>query len=248
MLCPGCDSFFWPSQILRKNVKSLDGVDIAYDVHCPYCRTLAGRMFWGKLLPAQTGAQDGAAEAPGASAADTRDAAAHKSRSKLRRQKERRTRERRSGDRRGEDRRTQSLPFPNPEARKGERRQVDRRAQDRRQNERRLNDRRDDTDAAPVVAQPPEGERPSPVDVAPAPRAAETAPPTPDAAPGNESGNRLNVVIGEKAAQKAETPSPNPKKGGTTAHNSRRAGQSGYTGSSVQSGGGYGGVRGVSKV
>lgn len=137
MFCPNCNEYVLVSQIVRRDVKALGEVDVSYDAICPFCNTFMGRMFWGKLLPPSS-----AANQP-ENRPELQDVMEGEHRRGERRKLERRARERRRGERRQADRRGEpSADYTGPERRKGERRQEERRRDERRSLERRSLERR----------------------------------------------------------------------------------------------------------
>lgn len=146
MVCPECGGSWSAKEIIKVNIRGFERVDIVYDVLCPRCKTMIGRMFWGKMLPNRPDESD--EEQPSAATTATVRAVHHAAQEEADdgyycphcgntlegdarpccpRREERRTHERRQGERR------QSV-----QAWFG----VERRRQDRREGDRRHGDRR----------------------------------------------------------------------------------------------------------
>ncbi|MDL2253868.1 hypothetical protein LJC49_07340, partial [Ruminococcaceae bacterium OttesenSCG-928-I18] len=50
MICSNCKKLVLHNEVIRKNIKGFENVDISYDAVCPFCHAMMGRMFWGKLM------------------------------------------------------------------------------------------------------------------------------------------------------------------------------------------------------
>lgn len=50
MFCPNCSAFLLESDFVHVNARYAPGdVPVEYDVRCPECRVIIGKMFWGRL-------------------------------------------------------------------------------------------------------------------------------------------------------------------------------------------------------
>lgn len=141
--CPGCGKELKLKDYSRTHVHSVEGVHVIYDVRCPLCGTVIGRMSWGELIPSKElqamilERQDVSLGAQGALASENAEAAEmleyicpHCGKTLVEDaiRVKRKERDRRIQDRRRGDRRQLRMRWMGDDRRKDERRQDERRS------------------------------------------------------------------------------------------------------------------------